>query len=98
MRVTFKDKRLERLEVDASFDGGYAPGIAKAFRRVINLIRQAPDERDFYQLRSLRFEKLKGKRSHERSMRLNDQWRLILRVEGDSPKTVVVMDIEDYHA
>lgn len=97
MEVRFEDERLKRLEVDAAIDGSYEPGIAKAFRKVINLIRQSPDERDFYQFKSLRFEKLKGKRSHERSMRLNNQRRLILRIEGGHPKTIVIVGIEDYH-
>ena len=64
----------------------------------MNFIRQAVDERDLYGMKSLHFEKLKGARSEDRSIRLNDQWRLILRFEGDgSSKTVVIMSIEDYH-
>lgn len=61
-------------------------------------IRSAVDERDFYQQKSLHFEKLKGGRSHQHSVRLNDQWRLILEFDGDgSSKTVVIVAIEDYH-
>jgi proteic killer suppression protein len=97
VKVVFEDDGLERLEVDAAFDKGFEPGIAKAFRRVVNLIRQAPDERDFYSLKSLRFEKLKGSRSDQRSMKLNEQWRLILRIQGENPKEVVIVGIEDYH-
>lgn len=56
----------------------------------MNLIRQAVDERDLYALKSLHFEKLKGARNEERSIRLNDQWRLVLKLEGEgSSKTVV---------
>jgi Txe/YoeB family toxin of Txe-Axe toxin-antitoxin module len=52
----------------------------------------------FYAQKSLRFEKLKGKRDHQRSMRINDQWRLILEIEGTAPKkTVRIVGIEDYH-
>ena len=52
----------------------------------------------FYQMRSLRFEKLKGKRKHQYSMRLNDQWRLILELDDQVPtKVVVVVAVEDYH-
>jgi proteic killer suppression protein len=59
-------------------------------------IRSAPDERDFYKQKSLHFEKLKG--SNDRSMRLNDQYRLILRLEpnGDT-KTAVIVSVTDYH-
>jgi proteic killer suppression protein len=72
--------------------------MVKAFRKRMQTIRAARDERDFYALQSLRFEKLKGARSHQHSMRLNDQWRLILEFEGKGEKkTLVVVGIEDYH-
>ena len=61
-------------------------------------IRAADDERVFYAMKSLRFEKLKGSRSQQRSMRLNKQFRLIVELEGEPPtKTVVIIGIEDYH-
>ena len=42
------------------------------------------------------FEKLKGDRARQHSMRLNDQWRLILEFEGAAPdETVVIVSIED---
>jgi proteic killer suppression protein len=64
----------------------------------MQVIRAAPDERVFYNLKSLHFEKLKGDRSSQHSMRLNKQWRLILELEGVAPdKLVVVIRIEDYH-
>ena len=61
-------------------------------------IRAAMDERDLYNLKGLRFEKLDGARSHQRSVRLNKQWRLILELTGEAPKkTVRVIGVEDYH-
>jgi proteic killer suppression protein len=49
-------------------------------------------------MKSFHFEKLKGRRSHQHSMRLNQQWRLVLGFEGDAPNKVsVVVSIEDYH-
>ena len=98
MEVKFKDKHLKRLETDAGFDAGYQSGVVKAFRMRMQQIRAALDERDFYQLRSLRFEKLLGKRKGQYSMRLNDQWRLILELRKSKPgNIVVVISIEDYH-
>ena len=44
------------------------------------------------------FEKLKGDRSHQHSIRLNLQWRLILEVEEDEAgKLIAIVGIEDYH-
>lgn len=98
MELVFKDKHLYKLETDASFDGGYQQNVIKAFRKRIQQIRAAIDERDFYNLRSLRFEKLKGNRAHQHSMRINDQWRLILEFKGDNPnKVIMIISIEDYH-
>jgi toxin HigB-1 len=46
----------------------------------------------------LHFEKLKGERTHERSMKINEKWRLVLELTGTSPnKRVLVKGIEDYH-
>lgn len=94
--VRFADKSLEALETADSPD--LAAAITKAFRLRMQTIRAAKDERDFYALKSLRYKKLEGKRSHQHSMRLNDQWRLILEYEGNGPdKTIVIVAIEDYH-
>jgi proteic killer suppression protein len=64
----------------------------------MQLIRAARDERDFYALKSLHYEKLSGNRSHQKSMRLNNQWRLIIEIdESDQTAVVVVIEIVDYH-
>ena len=98
MNVDFEDASLKRLEADAGFTAGYAAAIVKAFRKRMQLIRAAPDERAFYAMKSLHYEKLKGDRDGQSSMRLNDQWRLLLRVQQDEDgKTVVVISIIDYH-
>lgn len=98
MKVRFAPGPLEQLETDPRFTGGHSADVIRLYRKRMNLIRQAMDERDIYALKSLHFEKLKGARSHQRSVRLNDQWRLILELEGEgASKTVVIVSIEDYH-
>lgn len=98
MEVRFKDDALERLESDARFDGGYSPPVVKKFRQRMQQIRAAKDERDLYQLHSLHCEKLKGDRSHQHSIRLNDQWRLVFELEGKgAAKVIAIVSIEDYH-
>lgn len=94
--VRFADKALEVLE--KTDDPAFSGAVIKAFRVRMQVIRGAKDERDFYAFKSFRYEKLKGKRSHQYSMRLNDQFRLILEYEGSGPdKTVLVVSIDDYH-
>lgn len=98
MNVEFADDELDRLETDLDFNAGFAEAVVEAFRKRIQFIRAATDERDFYAMKSLHFEKLKGKRSHQHSMRLNAQWRLILEIKPAEPKNIiVVVSIEDYH-
>lgn len=98
MNVEFGDEDLERLARDPHFTAGFSREIVKAFRKRIQYILAAPDERNFYKMKSLHYEKLKGKRKGEISMRLNDQYRLILKtkIEGGN-RTIVVKSIEDYH-
>lgn len=96
MEVEFSDDDLDRLETDPRFTGGFAPEIVRGFRKALQAIRAAHDERDLYASRGLGFEKLKGKRQHECSVRLNKQWRLILEL-SDTPKKAVITAIEDYH-
>jgi toxin HigB-1 len=98
MDVDFEDDSLRKLECEASYDGGFGREVVKAFRKRMQAIRAAPDERDFYALKSLHFEKLAGNREGQHSMRLNKRWRLILRFERRANgKVVVIISIEDYH-
>ena len=97
MKIRFRDASLDDLESKAG-DAGWPPGVVKAYRKRLQLIRAADDERVFYGLKSLHYEKLKGNRKHQRSMKLNDQWRLVLEIEGNAPnKVVCIVSIEDYH-
>jgi proteic killer suppression protein len=98
MDVEFADEQWDRLETDPEFNAGFARDIVRAFRKIMQAIRSAPDERTFYGMKSLHFEKLKGDRDHQRSMRLNKQWRLIVEIKPSQPKNIVVIiGIEDYH-
>jgi len=64
----------------------------------MSIIEAVPDIRDLYQLKSLHFERLKGKRKDDRSVRLNKQYRLTMRLEKDEEENyLLILDIEDYH-
>lgn len=98
MNVTFGDRDLERLEADATFSAGFSDPIVKAYRRRMQQIRAASDERTFFAYRSLHCEKLSGDRAGQYSMRLNDQWRLVFELQGKAPEKVLhVVQIVDYH-
>jgi proteic killer suppression protein len=98
MQVRHRNARLHRLEVDASFEAGFGRPVVRGYRKVMAWIRSADDERDLYNLKSLHYEKLKGDRSHQRSLRLSEKFRLIVELEQAGPeKRLVVIAIEDYH-
>jgi proteic killer suppression protein len=98
MEVEFGNKDCDRLETDPDFNAGYSRAIVKAYRKRMQAIRAAVDERLFYAMKSLHYEKLSGDRSHQHSMRLNRQWRLILELRKKDAATVVfIVGIEDYH-
>lgn len=98
VEVEFDDDDLRQLYEDAAMTGGFSQSVVSRFRDRIGFIKSSRDERDLYAMRSLRFERLKGKRQNEFSMRLNDQWRLIVQIRGEAPhKRIAVLGIEDYH-
>jgi toxin HigB-1 len=98
MNIEFRNDDLRAMVYDPNFTGGFSREVIKAYRMRIQYIRSALDERDFYAMKSLHYEKLKGKRRNERSMRLNDKYRLVLRTKiNGANRTIVVLSIEDYH-
>lgn len=98
MEVEFDDDDLDRLETDPQFTAGFAQEVVRGYRKRMQQIRAFRDERDFMQLKSLHFEKLKGDRVGQHSVRLNLQWRLVLEIRGDHPcKVVGIVEIVDYH-
>jgi toxin HigB-1 len=99
LRFKFKSKKIEAL-YEQEKDAHKYPNVIDDFFEVISAISAASDERDLYALRGLRFEKLKGQRGKkgERSLRLNQQWRLIIALEKDKDGSyLLIIDIEDYH-
>lgn len=98
MRFIFKDKKLEALYTQQKGKKKYPPEVIKAFFIVMAVIRRARDERDLHAARSLNYKTLKGKRSHQHSIRLNKQWRLIIERQKDKTgKYLLIISIEDYH-
>lgn len=98
MHFQFKKKKLEELYYEEKGIHKYPPEVIDAFFHVMSVIEAAIDIRDFYYLKSLHFEKLKGSRKNEHSMRLNKQYRLtMLILEDERGNSLFILDIEDYH-
>lgn len=99
MRIVFENDDLRRLAEDASYTPRrWGADIIKAYRKKIQVLRAATDERDLYAMRSLRLEQLKGNCVGTSSLRLNDQFRLIIKFETDDEgRIVIVIEMVDYH-
>ncbi|MCK4787879.1 MAG: type II toxin-antitoxin system RelE/ParE family toxin [Desulfobacteraceae bacterium] len=98
MDIRFRDSKLDRLAFDETYVGKWSPALVRAYRKRVNQIRQASNQQVLYAFRSLRLEKLKGKMQGKYSMRINDQFRLIVRFAKKNGKdTVIIIKIEDYH-
>ena len=94
MRVTFDDDELRKLYEDPGFRAPEVGAeVVKAFRKKMAILEDAATEQDLRAFKSLHFEKLVGKRLGQHSIRLNLNWRLILRLESDAAGRVVAVEI-----
>ena len=72
--------------------------VIKAFYKVMQQIRTAPDERYLRNYKGLKMEKLQGNREGQYSVRLNDQYRLIFTIEQVIEENfLLIIAIVDYH-
>ena len=97
MEIVFADADLAKIETEEAGDTRLPVGVIKSARRKLTLLRAALDDRSLRTWKSLHYEKLKGDRDHQRSIRLNDQYRLILSLNTETPPTITILAIEDYH-
>ena len=98
MKISFRDQRLALVQTEKAAQSGLPISVIKSCREKLVLLAAAPDERTLRNWRSLRYEKLKGNRDGQRSIRLNDQWRLIFELEdAQKPPAIIVIAVEDYH-
>jgi len=99
VHVRFANPDLQKLYEDPTFVAPqFGRDVVRAYRKKVGFLLAAESELDLHNYRALRFEKLRGDRAGQHSIRLNDQWRLILRLETDDEgRVLVVIEIVDYH-
>ncbi|TAJ08325.1 MAG: excinuclease ABC subunit A [Nitrospirae bacterium] len=88
----FSDKKTERF-----FSGDTVKefsGFRKAAERKLTMLDNASDIKDLLSPPGNRLERLKGDRSGQHSIRINDQWRICFAWKTDGPYEV---EITDYH-
>jgi len=98
MKVRYANKKTSLIETDQAHKLRFPVAVVQSARRKIRIIRQAVDERDLRSLRSLNYEKLGGKRDGQRSIRLNNQWRLILHIDRDcEPLEIEILELNNHY-
>jgi toxin HigB-1 len=99
VRIEFADGELRRLYVDLEFAlPQFGPDLTSAYRKKVGFLASASSELDLRAYKALHYEKLRGDREGQHSVRLNQQWRLILRVETDDDgRLLIIIEIVDYH-
>ncbi len=98
MEVEFADQSLALIETDDAGATRLPVAVIKSARRKLTILRAATDDRTLRNWKSLHYEKLSGDRDGQRSIRLNDKYRLVFELDSDvEPQKVTILSIEDYH-
>jgi len=98
MKVRYADEQTSLVETDQAHKLRLPVVVVKAARRRIRVLRRCVDERDIRAIPSFHYEKLGGKRDGQRSIRLNDQWRLIVRVDREcDPIEIEIIEISNHY-
>jgi proteic killer suppression protein len=85
MRVIIEDEYLKALFVNGHSTGKprFNKNIEEKFIKRIIQIEQAANTNDLRTLKSLHFEKLSGNFANKYSIRINDAFRIIFRIQKD---------------
>jgi proteic killer suppression protein len=96
MEIKFDDRALEALYSEGSgrLARKFPPQVIRAFFRVMTVVKAVGSAQELHRFRGLDYHSLVGKRSGQKSLRLNDQFRLVVIEEGD---VLNVIEIVDYH-
>lgn len=90
---------LARLAEDPDFRSKrWSPELTWSYRRKIQILQTAHDERDLRRMKSLHLEQPGGDRLGTSSIRLNKQYRPVIRFEtSEDGQIAVVIEMVDYH-
>jgi proteic killer suppression protein len=98
VRIDFLDKKLQALYMLEKGSRRLDPEVYEAFLEVVAAVQAAKSPQDLRALKSLHYEKLKGDRKADRSLRLHKGYRLIVREQRDADGIYIeIIEIDDYH-
>jgi len=98
MDIEFVDSDLALIETDDAAKTKLPIAVIKSARRKLTILRAATDDRSLRNWKSLHYEKLKGDREGQRSIRVNEKYRIVFLLDSESePQKASILSIEDYH-
>ncbi len=98
MEIEYADPSLALIETDKAGATRLPVSVIQSARRKLTILRAATDDRTLRNWKSLHYEKLKGDREGQRSIRINKKYRLIFELDSDTePQKARILAIEDYH-
>lgn len=98
MRIEFADANLQRICTDEAHKLGLPFTVIQAARRRLVQMEAATDERDLRNLKSLNYKKLQGCQDGRRSVRINDQYRIVFcLLDDERPPVIQIVAIGDTH-
>lgn len=94
MDIEYRDETLSLVETDRAAETKLPVSVINSLRKKLGIIRAATDERTLRNWKSLHYEKMAN---DERSIRLNDQYRLIFTLSTEcSPNKVTILRVWDH--
>jgi len=98
MEIEYADPSLALIETDNAGTTRFPVLVIRSVRRKLTVLRAAPDDRTLRNWKSLHYEKLKGDREGQRSIRINNKYRLVFELDNaTTPQKARILAIEDYH-
>lgn len=98
MEIEYADPSLALIETGNAGATRLPVSVIRSARRKLTILRAAPDDRTLRNWKSLHYEKLKGDREGQRSIRVNSKYRIIFELDSDTePQKARILAIEDYH-
>jgi proteic killer suppression protein len=94
MDVEYRDKTLALVETDRAVETRLPISVINSLRQKLVVIRAATDERTLRNWKSLHYEKMNDE---ERSIRINNQYRLIFTINTEcKPNKITILRVWDH--
>jgi toxin HigB-1 len=98
MKIRFRREQLSLVRTSRAGELPLPFSVIKSCQEKMAFIEAAPSERTLRNWAALHYEKLKGEREGQRSIKLNKGWRLVFELdESTTPPTIVVLEIGNHY-